>query len=326
MYELLMRKTYDDLTTEEKQHLLMQLAEQYHLQYQRMETFSCWGKTTETAVYTYQGSEFVFVPGDSVTLGWDGFTEGMDALTCAEIQAMLDEYEIKDTIEEFLRSMTTPVRQVTVGPMLVERRQQEIGWEPVSFDDPRLLEDPVWMEKFAAYRQECQRQEGMLEFVGQVRFQKLGEDWQAAIYHNVTHRELKEQLAQQGFWLPTVDEWEYLCGGGCRTLFAWGDSFLKEFCLRHFEDTRQQNPVYTLEQPNFFGLTIGFDPYRREIVEDAALLFKGGDGGCNVCGGMGIVLGYLPCTPYFALVEEEDRDDLLNGDFDFLRRIIRIQV
>ena len=34
---------------------------------------------------------------------------------------------------------------------------------------------------------------------------------------------LLNQLEQQGLSLPTADEWAYLCGGGCRTLFPWGD-------------------------------------------------------------------------------------------------------
>ena len=42
-----------------------------------------------------------------------------------------------------------------------------------------------------------------------------------------------------------------------------------------------------LRTPNFFGLTIACDPYRDELTvgEDGALVIKGGDGGCNLCGG-----------------------------------------
>ncbi len=44
----------------------------------------------------------------------------------------------------------------------------------------------------------------------------------------------------------------------------------------------------------------------------------------NVCGGMGPLLGYLPCSPYFTAWYEEE-DEQLNGDYDFLRRIIRVE-
>lgn len=324
MREQLMRDGYDTLSQEEKRQILLQLGEQYQMQYQKTEIFSRWGKTTETAIYTYQGSEFVFVPGCQVTLGWHDFAEGMDAFTRAEVREVLDEYEIPDSIESFLRTMTSPVRQAIIGPMLVERRQQEIGWEMVALDDPRILENDDWLAKWKQYRQECSQQTGSLEIVGEVRFQKIGETWKAAIYHDHTRAQHQSELAQFGFALPTVDEWEYLCGGGCRTLFAWGDRFPQNFYLRHFEARDQRGRSYTLEEPNFFGLIIGFDPYRREIVDDAKIMFKGGDGGCNVCGGMGAVLGYFPCSPYYVMPDEE-QEGRLNGDFDFLRRVLRIK-
>ena len=53
-----------------------------------------------------------------------------------------------------------------------------------------------------------------------------------------------------------------------------------------------------MEQPNFFGLSIAYDPYKRELVDGKTLTTCGGDGGCNVCGGMGPLLGYLPCSPH----------------------------
>ena len=141
----------------------------------------------------------------------------------------------------------------------------------------------------------------------------------------MTYDALEAQLAEKGFALPTADEWEYFCGGGCRTLFPWGDSLPDTLHLRYFEFEEQEDEPYTLEQPNFFGLVIGFDPYRREVLAGDRLRFKGGDGGANVCGGLGPLLGYLSCSPYFsAWDEEEDKDKQLNGDYDFLRRIIRV--
>ena len=40
---------------------------------------------TETAVYELDGAEFVFVPGDTVTLGWESFADGLDADTQADM-------------------------------------------------------------------------------------------------------------------------------------------------------------------------------------------------------------------------------------------------
>ena len=99
--------------------------------------------------------------------------------------------------------------------------------------------------------------------------------------------------------------------------------------------SKEDNDKYDLEEPNFFGLSIAYDPYKMEIIEADELTFKGGDGGCNVCGGFGEFLGYLSCSPYYTqkpvgainIVDDSivnEYDDELDGDFNFYRRIIRI--
>ena len=40
--------------------------------------------------------------------------------------------------EEMIRESMAPVRQAAIGPMLVGRELEEINWEPVKMDDPRL--------------------------------------------------------------------------------------------------------------------------------------------------------------------------------------------
>ena len=152
--------------------------------------------------------------------------------------------------------------------------------------------------------------------------------------NDLTYDELCKNLKDDGFSLPSLDEWEYLCGGGCRTLFPWGDDLDYNMNLLYF--SKENNDKYDLEEPNFFGLSIAYDPYKMEIVEDDDdYVFKGGDGGCNICGGYGDFLGYLPCSPYYTqehmnsinILDDcivNEYDDELDGDFNFYRRIIRI--
>ena len=77
------------------------------------------------------------------------------------------------------------------------------------------------------------------------------------------------------------------------------------------------------EQANFFGLFIAYDPYKRELVDGKTLTTCGGDGGCNICGGMGPLLGYLPCSPHCKPEVREDNE--IHNDYDFFRPVIRVQ-
>jgi hypothetical protein len=160
-----------------------------------------------------------------------------------------------------------------------------------------------------------------------LRLRANGGEVTADVHEVVSYDEFIRQIIQSGFRLPTEDEWEYLCGGGSRTLFRWGDSFDYGLHLHHFERATPKKKEYDLEKPNQFGLSIAYDPYKFEIVMDSKHYLKGGDGGCNICGGLGLVLGYLPVATYH-------RDPGINGgetdfeeicdDFTFYRRIIRL--
>ena len=62
--------------------------------------------------------------------------------------------------------------------------------------------------------------------------------------------------------------------------------------LHHFEDPENQGKPYDMEVPNSFGLSIAYDSYKRELVDGKTLTICGGDGGCNICGGMGPLLRF----------------------------------
>ena len=55
------------------------------------------------------------------------------------------------------------------------------------------------------------------------RIERTEDGFQTWIYNRTDYNALLARLEKQGLSLPTVDEWAYLCGGGCRTLFPWGD-------------------------------------------------------------------------------------------------------
>ena len=319
MNEKLSRPQFNQMDTTEKQTLMESLAARYDMTFLGLHTFDRWGQSCTTGIFKKDGREFVFVPGDTVTLGWEQFAEGLNQESREELEYLFREWEMERDPEEMIRESMAPARQVAIGPMLVGRELEENNWEPVKLEDPRLRSE--WLEDF---RQFALTDRDSLTLAGRARFERDSDSWQVSLYHEVDYLDFQNRLQKQGFSLLTADEWAYLCGGGCRTLFPWGDGLDYSMRLRWFEDMDEdENRPYDMEEPNFFGLSIAYDPYMREVVQADRLTTCGGDGGCNICGGLGPFLGFLPCSPHCKPEVQEDNE--LNGDYDFYRPIIRVE-
>ena len=319
MNEKLSRPQFNQMDTTEKQTLMESLAARYDMTFLGLHTFDRWGQSCTTGIFKKDGREFVFVPGDTVTLGWEQFAEGLNQESREELEYLFREWEMEQDPTELIGESMAPVRQVAIGPMLAGRELEEINWEPVKLEDPRLRSE--WLEDF---RQFALTDRDSLTLAGRARFERDGDSWQVSLYHEVDYLDFQNRLQKQGFSLPTTDEWAYLCGGGCRTLFPWGDGLDYSMRLHWFEDMDEdENRPYDMEEPNFFGLSIAYDPYMREVVQADRLTTCGGDGGCNICGGLGPFLGFLPCSPHCKPEVQEDNE--LNGDYDFYRPIIRLE-
>ena len=321
MNERLFRTQFDQMETTEKQALMERLAARYAMTFLDLHTFDRWGQSSTTGIFEKDGREFVFVPGDTVTLGWEQFAVGLNQESREELEYLFREWELEEEPGVFIRERMAPVRQAAIGPMLAGRELEEINWEPVKLDDPRLR--PEWLEDF---RQFALTDRDSLTLAGRARFEREGNGWQASIYHRIDYPDFQSRLQKQGLSLPTADEWAYLCGGGCRTLFPWGDGLDYSMRLHWFEDMDEEDGdrPYDMEEPNFFGLSIAFDPYMREVVQADRFTTCGGDGGCNICGGLGPFLGYLPCSPHYKPAAQEDSE--INGDYDFYRPVIRVEM
>lgn len=319
MNKRLFRTQFNQMETTKKQALMESLAARYDMTFLGLHTFDRWGQSCTTGIFKKDGREFVFVPGDTVTLGWEQFAVGLNQESREELEYLFREWEMERDPEEMIRESMAPARQVAIGPMLVGRELEEINWEPVKLEDPRLRSE--WLEDF---RQFALTDRDSLTLAGRARFERDSDSWQVSLYHEVDYLDFQNRLQKQGFSLLTADEWAYLCGGGCRTLFPWGDGLDYSMRLRWFEDMDEdENRPYDMEEPNFFGLSIAYDPYMREVVQADRLTTCGGDGGCNICGGLGPFLGFLPCSPHCKPEVQEDKE--LNGDYDFYRPIIRLE-
>lgn len=106
---------------------------------------------------------------------------------------------------------------------------------------------------------------------------------------SLSHAELTTELAQQGFRLPSADEWEYACAAGSRTLFFWGDDIP--------EGVSSMGIPFA---PNAFGLFVANHCYQWEYCADPFLI-RGGDGGYAACGGSGKLAEFLPLASAYTL-------------------------
>ena len=321
MNEKLFRPEFHQMETGEKPAVMERLAARYDMAFLGLHTFDRWGQSCTTGVFEKDGREFVFVPGDTVTLGWDHFAAGLDPDSREELDELFREWEIEQSPEALIRESMAPVRQATIGPMLVGRKLEELCWEPVKMNDPRVTAHPDWLKKFRDFAWSDLES---LTLHQSARIERMKSGFQIWIYNCTDYDTLLAGLEQQGFSLPTADEWAYLCGGGCRTLFPWGDGMDYSMHLHHFESPEDEDKPFDMEEPNFFGLSIAYDPYMREVVKAEQFTTCGGDGGRSICGGLGIFLGFLPCSPHCKPEVQEDKE--LNGDYDFYRPMIRVEM
>lgn len=322
-HTILNRSKFSLLSDSEKEDIMRNLADRYSMSYRGLRSYDRWGQQTTTGLFECEGKEFVFVPGDEITIGWDTFAEGFDSYNFDDIQSDLSEWEYDGSVESYLQEIMQPVKKVQIAPMLVCRHLQTVCWEPVSIDSPEIQGNEKWMNELC----ECKAR-GYVEYTvnEQIKFVRRHDGWDVFLYRPMSYSGLKEQLARQSFSLPTADEWAYLCGGGCRTIFPFGDNLNPDTMhLCHLGGREDKRPYY-MKEPNFFGLSIGFDPYMDELVDAGQKSNCGGDGGCNFCGGLGIVMSFLPCSPHYKprTIYPND-DEELDGDYDFYRPIIRIK-
>lgn len=319
----LYREKYEKLPERERQALLASLAERHPgLALKRFARFERFGRSTDTAVYALDGSEFVFVPGDTVTLGWDSFADGFDEATRQDVDETLGAFDIEDG-EAWIGSLMSPVRTVTVPPMLAERKLREIGWTKASPGDEAIAER--WKAQIDLFENASTNR---LTIDKRLRLDRSEGFTVLETYTPVSYEALLQSLHSHGFSVPTEDEWEYLCGGGSRTLWRFGDSFDYDMQLKHFHAPERNDMPYDLEQPNEFGLHIAYDPYKYEVVDGACFL-KGGDGGSLICGGTGMAIGYLPTATYYrhSYMGEATKAGYkadIGGDYTFYRKILRI--
>jgi len=314
------------------------------LEFEDLKTHDYCGRTHRIAYFDGKEGgdlvQFVLVPGGEVSLGFDGTDFKPSNCQIESFAESATEYDLGPSITQFVDTQTSPRRTACVPPMLIEVVAQEVmPLEPVAEHDAIF-----------ARLQDEYPQGRTVEDHGD----SLGEDsfivkrdsdgtLQVSRRPATTLTVVEERLQKWGMRLPTCDEWEHACGAGAATLFRWGDETPIDFyptdtCAEH----RALKTAWVLsggklvyEAPaakwdlhqrlNLFGLKIANNPYQSDLVADGPRAL-GGDGGCNICGGAGFFLGWLPLAtafrnPYETRIELHQN---VADDYHRLRRAISI--
>jgi len=232
-------------------------------------------------------------------------------------------------IVSYINEYTSPVRTVDMAPMIVECDLNEVGLVHIGKVDRQTNEHDLSPEDFDKVK-DCiftfdTRNTSEVQEVGRCRFVLVDEKrliYDVYVFRELSHEDLMATIREQGFSLPTEDQWEYLCGGGSRTLFPFGNRFDEHKRYAYMTEDGQN----VLENPNMFGLTIAYDPYKYETV-DADCLVKGGDGGEALCGGKPFIYIMLPLSTYWRDTPDYifEGDQNLSGGYFFYRRVLTIE-
>ncbi|MDE6363069.1 MAG: hypothetical protein K2O40_06680 [Lachnospiraceae bacterium] len=282
----------------------------------------------ETWVLEYEGAQFVYVAGQkNVTLGWDTrqcplgdgvsdalreyFEQGQEYYQDL-IDEMKEDYEnqIMEAAAKGNSKKADKLRAVLAGEL--DNIKEEMR-------DTGNVDWAYFMTKWNAHLSECLsplRTADIGDLIVEVDCRYLEQDAPSL-------EDAVRSLKEGPFTLATEDEWEYLCNGGARTLFRWGDTLsdvLPEiFNVGCVSDVKEKS---ILEQANMLGLYIAYNSYKCEII-DNTMYVKGGDGGCSLCGGDGAIY-ILPCYTAFYRQPIEEYHRTLSNNYFCYRRIIRL--
>lgn len=282
------------------------------------------GIKRQTWLLEYEGAQFVFVEGQKqVTLGWDSKTCPLGEQLLADLEKEFLEaeayyaWEAEETEADYrgqIAEAQKAGKDDEAQQLTVEMNEVLASIKEQSYDS------------FAAFLAAWNEQ--LDKCLSPVRTVDIGDmvvecDSRYLAEDGASMEEIIAEAKEDPFTLATEDEWEYLCNGGARTLFRWGDGITEALAdiYQVGSALADENKASFLEKPNMLGLFIAYDSYKNEIIDNADYT-KAGDGGSSLCGGESVV-AVLPCYSAFYR-EPVSKRAHFSKNYHCYRRIIRL--
>ena len=316
------------------------------------------GFKIDTFEITIDGVEYVFIPGQKkCILGWDNGLSGLSGLDCSEERQEL-RYELKrycnqhltstlltetgflnqdfshirlstDYIDEKINASTSPLREVDIPALLVEKKPKFVGLKyigqynvisgqlsiPENQTDRMieqiqdLLQPEVQDRHFLQDYPTVARKSPLL-----IQQNQLNPDvFDCYVDDAVSYSDLKRDIERNGMGLLKEDEWEYCCGGSCRRLFKWGNQLKRQLFHKN---------ISPLWKENMFGLFIANAEFGPELIDDEHYT----KGGWLEETHKAPIINLLPLSSYYRGEGIEDQEKDLIPGYYCVRRVIRIDL
>lgn len=345
---LLYLDKYNLLSNTERNEILNAISEHYGFKIKNFQTFYKWGVSLYTAVFLYEESEFVFIPGrKNVYLGWSknscslstselNFYRGpvndilikhaaeqtnMSAQDIINKKSQIkDNYKKpvtdieKNHIYNFLESNTSFYRTADIKPMLVERKSTPLSWTLTKTYSSKDIVEANRL--FKLYREILQSGKKYLikesktpaGKIKRIKYVLNNDMLEQYRETEINYEDIIFNEVINGFSIPVIDEWEYIAGGGINKTIF---------------------PYGNIPQPpdessNCYGIFISDDIYKPEIVFGEKNIYKGGDSGYNKNHISPFLtnLSLAPCYNSISINRETDN----NSDGVYYRRIVRVNL
>ena len=316
------------------------------------------GIKTDTFEVEIEGREYIFVPGQKkCILGWDSGLVGLSGLDCSEERQEL-RYALKrycnqqltstlltekgflnqdfsnvrlttEYIDEKINASTSPLREVNISALLVEKRPQFVGLKYIGqynvisgqLSSLEHQTDNLLDRIHSLLVPEDQEQYFLQDYPTVARKAPLliqqnymnPDVFDCYVDDAISYFDVKREVERHGFDLLNEDEWEYCCGASCRRLFKWGNQLKRQLF---------QSNISPLWKENMFGLTIANAEFGPELIDDVSVT----KGGWLEETHKAPIINLLPLSSYYRGEGIEDKEKELTPGYYCVRRVMRIDL